>query len=105
MKKNVFFWGAKFKAGIIYNLIKKKLIFKDRINLDVKYLFDPGLSRPKFSTKAYFSNKKKDLKKFINNSDFFVVCIGNHYGMARYLISKKLEKQTPSSSHKIPTFL
>ena len=93
MKKNVFFWGAKFKAGIIYNLIKKKLIFKDRINLDVKYLFDPGLSRPKFSTKAYFSNKKKDLTKFINNSDVFVVCIGNHYGMARYLIAKKLEKR------------
>ena len=93
MKKNVFFWGAKFKAGIIYNLIKKKLILKDCINLDIKYLFDPGLNKPKFSTKAYFSNKKKDLKKFINNSDFFVVCIGNHYGMARYLISKKLEKQ------------
>ena len=55
MKKNVFFWGAKFKAGIIYNLIKKKLILKDRINLDIKYLFDPGLSSPKFSTKIVVS--------------------------------------------------
>ena len=92
MKKNVFFWGAKFKAGIIYNLIKKKLILNNSTNLNIKYLFDPGLRRPQFITKINFSNKKKDLKKFINNSDFFVVCIGNHYGMARYLISKKLEK-------------
>ena len=96
MKKNVFFWGAKFKAGIIYNLIKKKLILNNSTNLNIKYLFDPGLRRPQFITKINFSNKKKDLKKFINNSDFFVVCIGNHYGMARYLISKKLEKHLKS---------
>ncbi len=93
MKKNVFFWGAKFKAGIIYNLIKKKLIFSHSLNLNIKYLFDPDLHKPKFVTKINFSNKKKDLEKFIKNSDFFVVCVGNHYGMARYLISKKLEKR------------
>tara|TARA_Y100000294_G_C8565297_1_gene340575 strand:+ start:2708 stop:3388 length:681 start_codon:yes stop_codon:yes gene_type:complete len=92
MKKNVFFWGAKYKAGIIYNLIEKQLIINCAKNISVKYLFDPGLTRAQFVTKAKFSNKKKDLKNFIKNSDFFVVCVGNHFGKARYMISKKLEK-------------
>ena len=26
MKKNIIFWGAKFKAGIIYNLVEKNKI-------------------------------------------------------------------------------
>jgi len=93
MKKNVFFWGAKFKAGIVHNLIRKRLLLNNRSNLTIKYLFDPGLKKPNFLTNAIFSNKKKDLNKFIKNSDYFVVCIGNHYGFARYTISKKLEKK------------
>ena len=93
MKKNVFFWGAKFKAGIIYHLIKNNKILKNIKNLKVKYLFDPNLNKPQFSSKAIFSNKKKDLIDFIKNSEYFVTCIGSEYGKVRYLISKELEKK------------
>ncbi len=93
MKKNVFFWGAKFKAGIIYHLIKNNKILKNTKNLKVKYLFDPNLNKPQFSSKAIFSNKKKDLIDFIKNSEYFVTCIGSEYGKVRYLISKELEKK------------
>ena len=33
MKKNIIFWGAKFKAGIIYDLIEKKKILINTKNL------------------------------------------------------------------------
>ena len=94
MKKNIFFWGAKFKAGIIYNYIKKKELVSINSKLKVTYLFDPGLKKPQFKSTAIFSNKQNDLKKFINNSKYFLTCIGNEFGMARYEISKKLEKNS-----------
>ena len=98
MKNNIFFWGAKYKAGIIYNLIQKKQLININKNLKVSFLFDPGLSKQTFNTKAKFSNKKIDLFKFLKKSNFFVTCIGNEYGKARYMISKKLEKKlTPLS--------
>ena len=53
----------------------------------------PIIDYPEFETNAQFSNSKKDLKKFINQSTHFIVGIGGEYGMARYLISKKLEKK------------
>ncbi len=93
MKKNIFFWGAKYKAGIIYNFIKKKELVGINSKLKVSYLFDPGLKKSQFKSKAIFSNKQKDLKKFINNSEYFLTCIGNEFGKARYQISKKLEKK------------
>ena len=43
MIKNVFFWGAKYKAGIIYDLIINDKITENTKNLSVKYLFDPNL--------------------------------------------------------------
>ena len=92
MSKNILFWGAKFKAGIIYDLIKNNKILENTKNLKVKYMFDPNLKEAKFFSKAKFSRNKKDLKKFIKNSDYFVTCIGGEYGKARYLISKELEK-------------
>jgi acetyltransferase EpsM len=93
MIKNIFFWGAKYKAGIIYELIKNNKIKKDSKNLLVKYLFDPGLNEAKFKSKAKFSNKKESLEEFFKNSHYFVTCIGNELGMARYFISKELEKK------------
>ena len=93
MKKNIIFWGAKFKAGIIYNLIEKNKILKNTKNLNIKYLFDPNLKKPQFTSVATFSNKKKDLINFIKNSEYFVTCIGSEYGKARYVISKELEKK------------
>ena len=71
MKKNIFFWGAKYKAGIIYNFIKKNELVGINKNLKVSFLFDPGLKRPQFKSEAKFSNKQKDLAKFIKSSNFF----------------------------------
>ena len=93
MLKNILFWGAKYKAGIIYDLITNNKIKEDTRNLLVKYLFDPGLDESKFKSKAKFSNKKENLEEFYKNTHYFVVCIGNELGMARYYISKELEKK------------
>ena len=93
MKKNIFFWGAKFKAGIIYNFIKNRKLIGLNKNLKIKYLFDPGLSRPQFDSRAKFSNKGSDLKNFLKDSHYFITCIGNQYGKARLIISSKLEKK------------
>tara|TARA_Y100000817_G_C16738198_1_gene491173 strand:- start:135 stop:821 length:687 start_codon:yes stop_codon:yes gene_type:complete len=93
MIKNVFFWGAKYKAGIVYDLINNNKITKNTKNLSLKYIFDPNLEKPSFSSKALFTNKKEKLNDFLKKSEFFVTCIGSEYGEARYLISKELEKK------------
>jgi len=93
MSKNILFWGGKFKAGIIHDLIEKDKILTDTTSLVVKYVFDPNLLKTQFKSNAKFSNKKIDLKIFFKNSYHFVVCIGNELGMARYFISKELEKK------------
>ena len=93
MKKNIIFWGGKFKAGIIHNLIKNDKIMAKTSLLTVKYVFDPNLVEAQFESSAEFSNKKIDLESFFKNSSYFVVCIGNELGMARYFISKELEKK------------
>ena len=48
MDQNIFFWGGKYKAGIIHNLIKKDQILADTSSLSVKYVFDPNLSEAQF---------------------------------------------------------
>ena len=93
MIKKIFFWGAKYKAGIINDLIENHKILANTKKLCVKFLFDPNLDKAKFLSKAKFSNKKDDLKKFLRQSDYFVTCVGSEYGKARYLISKELEKK------------
>ena len=93
MINNVLFWGAKFKAGIIHNLIKNNKILADTSSIKLQYIFDPNLDKPKFSSDAKFSNDKSDLEIFFKNSNFFVVCIGNELGFARYSIAKELEKK------------
>ena len=93
MSQNIFFWGAKFKAGIMHNLIENNKILADTSSFSVKYVFDPNLSEAQFKSNAVFSNQKKDLRKFFKDSSYFVVCIGNELGMARYFISKELEKK------------
>ena len=93
MINNVFFWGAKFKAGIIFNLIKNNKILTDTSLLDLQYIFDPNLDKPQFSSDAKFSNNKNDLEKFFKDSNYFVVCIGSEFGLARYCIAKELEKK------------
>lgn len=93
MVKNILFWGARYKAGIINGLIENNKIVEDTRNLSVEYLFDANLQEAKFDSKAKFSNNKADLDEFFKNSDYFVTCIGNELGMARYLISKELENR------------
>ena len=93
MIKKVFFWGAKYKAGIIYDLIKNHKIIEKTKNISVNYIFDPNLESPKFKSNAIFSNKKKKLNEFFKKSDYFVTCIGNELGRVRYSISKELEKK------------
>ena len=93
MIKKIFFWGVKYKAGIINDLIENHKILANTKKLSVKFLFDPNLDRAKFLSKAKFSNKKSDLDTFIKQSDYFVTCVGSEHGRARYLISKELEKK------------
>ena len=90
MKRNIFFWGAKYKAGIIHDFINTHKLKENTKNLFVKYLFDPGLKSAQFKSKAIFSNKKENLEQFLKKSHYFVTCIGNDFGMARYFISKEL---------------
>ena len=54
MNQNIFFWGGKYKAGIIHNLIKKGKILADTSSLSVKYVFDPNLSEAQFECNAEF---------------------------------------------------
>ncbi len=54
MNKNIFFWGDKFKAGIIYDLIEKNKILENTKNLKIKYLFDPNLKKLQFYSKGIF---------------------------------------------------
>tara|TARA_B100000780_G_scaffold222377_1_gene161476 strand:- start:1192 stop:1878 length:687 start_codon:yes stop_codon:yes gene_type:complete len=93
MINNLFFWGAKFKAGIIHNLIENNKILTEINSIKLRYIFDPNLDKPQFSSDAKFSNDKSDLEGFFKSSNFFVVCIGNELGFARYSIAKELEKQ------------
>ena len=97
MTKNIFFWGGKFKASIIYNLIRDNKILSDTKLFAVKYIFDPNLEKPQFSSDAHFSNKKIDLEKYFKDSEYFVVCIGNELGFARYSISKELDLEFGST--------
>ena len=59
MIKNIFFWGAKYKAGIIYDLITNNKIKEDTKNLFVKYLFDPGLDKQNLNQKLNFLIKNQ----------------------------------------------
>ncbi len=93
MNKKILFWGAKYKAGIIYDLIENNKILNSNSKLSVKYLFDPNLSKAQFLSNTKFSNTKKDLILFLKKANYFVTCIGNDHGKARYLISKELEKK------------
>ena len=98
MKNNIFIWGSKSKALIICKVIsnhKKELNLNPinkKNNLKVKYIFDPYNKKPSFKSNAIFSNKVNDLKKFLKNSSYFIVCIGSNFGKARYFISCELEK-------------
>ena len=99
MKNNILLYGSKSTALLITKVInnyKKELNLRffntKKGKLKIKYIFDPLSKKPNFKTNAIFSNKSKDLKKFISDSSFFINCIGLNHGKARYLVSCELEK-------------
>ena len=81
--KKILIWGAKSKARIIQKMLED-------MGERASFLYDSYLDYPEFETNAQFSNSKKDLKIFIDQSTHFIVGIGGEYGMARYLISQQL---------------
>ena len=96
---NILLWGGKSRALIIHNYLeninslnKKFLEKKLKKEINIKYIFDRFIKKISFKSKAEFSNKTSNLKKYVKNSNYFIVCIGNNHGMARFLISNKLEK-------------
>jgi len=89
--KKILLWGGGLRSYKLYNFFKNNKSL-DNKNLRVKYIFDPTKNKLTFTHNCIFSNKKIDLKKFIKNSNFFLVAIGSNYGMARCLISNELIK-------------
>ena len=81
--KKILIWGANSKARIIQKML-------ENMGERASFLYDSYVDYPEFETNAQFSNSKKDLKKFIDQSTHFIVVIGGEYGMARYLISQQL---------------
>jgi acetyltransferase EpsM len=90
-KKNILIWGGGLRSFKLYNFFNDIKQFKNK-SLQVKYIFDPTTKKLTFKHKCNYSNKKHDLKKFIENSNYFIVAIGSNYGMARCLISNELIK-------------
>lgn len=87
MKKkinSILLYGGKSTSYIISEMIKE-----NKYNL--KFIFDPFLKNLEFSSNAFFSNKKKDLKNIIKKSSYFFVGIAREHGLARSKISEKLE--------------
>ena len=88
LKKNskILLYGGKSTALIVNEMLKD-------IGIKPKYIFDQYIKKISFKTKATFSNKKKDLNKFIEKSNSFFVCIGMMDGKLRHHISKILREK------------
>jgi len=85
MKKNkkIFLYGGKSTAYLVQELLLER---KKRTH----YIYDKYVKKLHFSSISQFSNKKKDLNTFIDNSEYFFVCIGMMDGKLRDHISKEL---------------
>ena len=88
MKKNskIFLYGGKSTAYLVQEILlerKKK----------TSYIFDKYLEEIHFETKAKFSNRKEDLINFLNDSEYFFICIGMVDGKLRDILSKKIIKK------------
>jgi acetyltransferase-like isoleucine patch superfamily enzyme len=89
MRDRILLYGGKSTALIVYEMLKEKKI-------RTSFVYDEYLKGPYFKSNLIFSNKKKDLKKFIELSNKFFVCIGMMDGFLRdyisnFFISKKLK--------------
>jgi sugar O-acyltransferase (sialic acid O-acetyltransferase NeuD family) len=86
IKSKILLWGGKSKARIIEEMIKEG----DKGTVAI--IFDSTIERPSFQTDAQFINDIKYLKKNIDRTSHYVVCIGNENGYARFKTAEYLEK-------------
>ena len=88
MKKNnkIFLYGGKSTAYLVQEILLEK-------KKKTSYIFDKYLKKIHFETKAKFSNRKEDLIKFLNDSQYFFICIGMVDGKLRDILSKKIIKK------------
>ena len=79
----ILLYGGKSTALVVSEMLKD-------IGIKPKYIFDQYTKKLHFKSIAKFSNNKKDLKKFIDESNYYFVCIGDMDGKLRHKISKIL---------------
>lgn len=99
MKKVIIYGGgpqAHINIKMLHNIANLNSNFFDfktnaKSKFVVKYIYDSYLKKPSFDTKITFSNKKKDLIHYCQNTDYFVTCVGLN-SKARYLVSIEMEK-------------
>jgi len=84
--KKVMLWGGQSKSRIIHNMLEKT-------DFTITHIFDKYIENVDFENNAQFSNSEEDLNKFINETEYVVVCIGGSNGKARYLITRELIKK------------
>ena len=89
MKKNkkIFLYGGKSTSYLVQEILLEK-------KKNVHYIFDKFIKKLHFKSNAKFSNKKSDLNKFLNDSEYFFVCIGMMDGKLRDFISKSIIKKS-----------
>lgn len=83
--RKILLYGGRSTAFIVQEMLKEKKI-------KTYAIFDEYIDKIHFQSKALFSNKKKDLKKFISNSSHFFVAIGMLDGELRVKIGEQLQK-------------
>jgi sugar O-acyltransferase (sialic acid O-acetyltransferase NeuD family) len=84
--KKVLLWGGLSTSRIIHNMLEKT-------DFTITHIFDKYIENIEFETNAQFSNAEEDLNKFINETEYVVVCIGDSHGKARHLITRELIKK------------
>ena len=87
LKKNskILLYGGKSTALIVNEMLND-------IGIKPKYIFDEYIKKISFKTKATFSNKKKDLNKFIEKSNSFFVLSTNKSKCLQLFAAKKLTR-------------
>lgn len=84
--KKIILYGGLSTSFIVHeNLVEQKK--------KISFIFDEYIKKLNFQTKASFSNKKKDLKLFLEEAGYFFVCIGMYDGYLRNYISKLFIKK------------
>ena len=83
-KKNILLYGSKSTAFIIYEMLREE---KNFLNIFLIHF----QKKPYFKKYLIFSNKTADLKSFVNNSNYFYVCIARKMVMQDIKFRKNLK--------------